>query len=207
VECRTSLIFAVPQSVHATPQPSGWNEYSPRQAASLTSTLRSSYRGSTGGYERTTPPPPTSVERPEKIPLPIPNNHVLMCLIDAVQKSSIGEIDNKDGYESGDDDELVLHGMKVMRSSSGTYVVREKVGLKVCPMKSKKSRFFCRIRRREEDDANILEYGQTVQITFYETGIVTIGRGAGYILVDNSSQLVKGKVSYMDKSSSRFLAV
>jgi hypothetical protein len=121
-----------------------------------------------------------------------------MCLIDAVQKSSIGEID-KDGYESGDDDELVLHGMKVMRSSSGTYVVRVKAGLKVCPMKSRKKTFFCGIGRREEDDARILEYGQTVQITFYENGIATIGRGAGYILVDNSSQLVKGKVSHMDK--------
>jgi hypothetical protein len=120
-----------------------------------------------------------------------------MCLIETVQTSSIGAIDRDGyGYESGDDDELVRHGIKVIGSSSGTYVVREKAGLKVRPNKSRKQKIFCRIGGMggEEYDFKTLKYGQTVQISRFENGIGTIARGAGYILVDNSSQLAKGTV-------------
>jgi hypothetical protein len=117
-----------------------------------------------------------------------------MCLLEAVQKSSANDPE-KDGYESGDDDELVLHGMKVMGSSSGTYVVREKSGLKVYPMKCRKSMLFCNSKEEEEEETRVLVYGQTVQVFLYENGIATIARGVGHILVDNNSQLVKGKVS------------
>jgi hypothetical protein len=116
--------------------------------------------------------------------LPAPRNHVLMCLIEAVQ----GQAPQKDGYESGDDDELVLRGMKVLGSSSGTYVVREKAGLKVYASSTP-------IHPTEEEGTIVttLQYGQTVQINLYETKIATVARGGGYILVNDSSQLVKGK--------------
>ena len=38
---------------------------------------------------------------------------------------------DQDGYESGDDDEYVRASMKIMGSTSGTYVVRAEAGLTV----------------------------------------------------------------------------
>jgi hypothetical protein len=115
--------------------------------------------------------------------LPMPRNHVLMCLIEAVQD---GTSDKKDGYESGDDDELVLRGIQVMGSSSGTYVVKEMAGLKVHPANAP-----IYPNQQDEDNVMTLQYGQTVQIFLFENRIATVARGGGYILISNSSQLVK----------------
>ncbi len=123
----------------------------------------------------------------ETVTLPIPKNHVLMCLIDAAQKSS-GEGKDDEEYESGDDDELVLRGMQILGSSSGTYVVRERKGLMVYPFPPKKTGSIPANRSGVE----LVRYGQSVQISRYENKIATVARGAGYILVDDSSQLVKG---------------
>ena len=109
-----------------------------------------------------------------------------MCLIDAVQKSSEKGVTNE-GYESGDDDEPVLRGMKFLGSSSGTYVVRERQGLLVYPKPPKDG-------KDVPEGANVrtLKFGQTVQIFLFENKIATVARGEGYILVDDVSQLVKG---------------
>lgn len=120
----------------------------------------------------------------EKVRLPIPKNHVLMCLLEAVEKSDVVE---NNGYESGDDDELVFRGMKVLGSSSGTYVVRERNGLEVYPSRPTKDKKMPKGAKRKT-----LKYGQTVQIFLYENKIATVARNGGYILVDNTSQLVKG---------------
>jgi hypothetical protein len=115
-----------------------------------------------------------------------------MCLIEATQTSN--EKEKEDGYESGDDDELVLQGLRVMGSSSGTYVVREKEGLTVCPLKKNEKQFLKITKANKPDQGYQLVYGQTVQIFLFENGIATVARGAGFILADNSSQLVKGNV-------------
>lgn len=122
----------------------------------------------------------------QTVPVPVPKNHVLMCLIDAAQKSTEKDRDDE-GYESGEDDELVLRGMKVLGSTSGTYVVREKKGLIVYPFPPKNGAAI-----PNKAGAKTLKYGQSVQIFRYENKIATVARGAGYILVDNTSQLVKG---------------
>lgn len=127
----------------------------------------------------------------KKIPLPIPKNHVLMCLIDAAQQISESE-KKEDGYESGEDDELVLRGMKVLGSSSGTYIVREPKGLKVYPFPPKKNDGIA-----TKSAVKTLKFGQTVQIFRFENKIATVARGAGYILVDNSSQLTKGTYTHV----------
>lgn len=92
-----------------------------------------------------------------------------------------------DGYESGDDDEMVLRGMKVLGSSSGTYTVVERNGLIVYPKYPKSSK-----ATPKSTGVKTLQYGQTVQITLFENKIASIARGAGYILVDDHAQLVKG---------------
>jgi hypothetical protein len=85
--------------------------------------------------------------------------------------------------------------MKVLGSSSGTYVVREKSGLKVYPMKSWQSMLLCKSKAEEGEETRVPVHGQTIQVFLYENKIATIAQGVGYILVDNRSQLVKGKVS------------
>jgi hypothetical protein len=180
MECRTPLYTKVEKEV----QESSVDVYSPLGHAprSRASAIRSSYRNSGAGSTSS----PSGRPVYEKIPLPIPKNHVLMCLMDAVQKSSEKELDT-DGYESGQDDELVLRGMKVMGSSSGTYTVRERKGLTVHPVRPKANK-----NKPKGAGITTLKYGQTVQIFLFENKIATIARGAGYILVDHASQLVKG---------------
>lgn len=195
MECRSPLsidiaaVAAPPQQFSLTPDPYSRNGFSPRRPVARAGTMRSSFRSNSS-----TPLTPPLPHRPEvqekKRNLPIPKNHVLMCLIDAVQTRSTGEIKNE-GYESGDDDEMVLQGMKVMGSSSGTYCVREPKGLIVHPIPPKHKD--C---EPIGDNITTLQYGQTVQIFMFENRIATVARGAGYILVDNDSQLVKGEQLY-----------
>ena len=66
----------------------------------------------------------------DSFPLPIPRNQVLMSLIESVQNRCASNNESS-GYESGDDDNLVRESLKIMGSSSGTYVVRDKMGLEV----------------------------------------------------------------------------
>ena len=126
-----------------------------------------------------------------QVRLPTPKNHVLMCLIEATQKSQAQANDDGDGYDSGEDEDLVLQGLQVMGSSSGTYMVRAPDGLIVHPLKRKKNSN--NTKESVPDEGYRLEYGQTVQIFLFENGIATVARGAGCILVDNNSHLVKGK--------------
>jgi hypothetical protein len=183
MECRTPLFTKVKKETpHETPGDVYSSlGHSPRsRASSMRSSSSSSHISSS--------------HRPlvfENIPLPIPKNHVLMCLIDAVQKTSGNELDTE-GYESGDDDELVLRGMKVMGSSSGTYVIRERKGLTVHPVPPKANKK----KTMGGADTRVLKYGQTVQIFLFDNKIATIARGAGYILVDHPSQLVKGTLVF-----------
>jgi hypothetical protein len=116
-----------------------------------------------------------------------------MCLIEATQNSK-NEKETQDGYESGDDDELVLQGLQVMGSSSGTYVVKEKDGLVVHPLRKGKKEFLETTKANSDPGQGYhLKYGQTVQIFLFENGIATVARGAGFIFADSRSQLVKGK--------------
>ncbi|CAB9500040.1 expressed unknown protein [Seminavis robusta] len=62
----------------------------------------------------------------------LPKNVVLMSLLEAAQQkvgSSAMKDDDDDAYESGDDDTLVLEGLRALNSSYGTYVVKAKEGL------------------------------------------------------------------------------
>lgn len=162
MECRTPLLMKVRVGIKDDPTPDSARRYNHARGLS-----------------------PDPVSAYEKISLPIPKNHVLMCLMEAAQQ--ISENDNQeDGYESGEDDELVLRGMKVLGSSSGTYSVREPKGLKVYPFPPKKNDTM-----PTKSAVKTLKFGQTVQISRFENKIATVARGAGYILVDNSSQLTK----------------
>jgi hypothetical protein len=75
-----------------------------------------------------TPAPP---ERPQ-----LPKNVVLMSLMEAAdQRHAQTQKSENDGYESGDDDERVLEGLRALSSSYGTYVVKAKEGLWVYDIK------------------------------------------------------------------------
>eukprot|EP00934_Nitzschia_sp_Nitz4_P003914 Nitzschia sp. Nitz4//scaffold35_size145790//28134//29604//NITZ4_003013-RA/size145790-snap-gene-0.5-mRNA-1//1//CDS//3329549073//3904//frame0 len=188
MECRTPLSIGVNRVIHQSLPPSPRIQPSPSRVG----TMRSSYRGHATTTFNAPPSPPAMPQ--EKIHLPIPKNHVLMSLIDAVQSEPIVE----EGYESGDDDEVVLRGMKVLGSSSGTYVVREPNGLTVHPIppkdSSKPTNDSGEELEQEESpssETKTLQYGQTVQVFMFENRIATLARGAGYVLVDFNQQLVK----------------
>ena len=166
MECRTPLVMKVKVGMKDDP---------------ILESVAGRYNHSARGLS------PDHASKYEKISLPIPKNHVLMCLIDAAQQTSESNEKKDDGYESGEDDELVLRGMKVLGSSSGTYIVREPKGLKVYPFPPKKNDGIA-----TKAAAKTLTFGQTVQIFRFENKIATVARGAGYILVDNISQLTKG---------------
>jgi hypothetical protein len=192
MECRAPLKnTSVPQQKQKQPpgspgSPTRHFPSTPPRNGSMAN--RSSFSYSHGGRRRPEDGPLGTQSPPRRpqtgtVSLPMPRNHVLMCLIEAVQD---GTSDKKDGYESGDDDELVLRGIQVMGSSSGTYVVKETAGLKVYPTNAP-------IYPNQQDEENVmtLQYGQTVQIFLFENRIATVARGGGYILTGNSSQLVK----------------
>ncbi|KAL3945891.1 MAG: hypothetical protein SGBAC_000042 [Bacillariaceae sp.] len=173
----------------ADPPGTSSKQYHPSTPTRPTSFGRASLGGGTPsryqesrGHSRSPYQPPRPQQSLQIVPLPIPRNHVLMCLIEAVHAESRED----DGYQSGDDDELVLRGIKVMGSSSGTYIVREPAGLKVYRSNSP-----IYPSGPEENSVLTLHHGQTVQIFLFENRIATVARGGGYILVDNSSQLVK----------------
>jgi hypothetical protein len=132
-----------------------------------------------------------------KVPIPIAKNHVLMSLVEAaLQNGAAGTIDSG-GYGSGDDDEIVLRGIRVLGSSAGTYTVRKENGLQVYDQKPSKGSTTVEITGR---CLRTLKYGQTVQIARFENNIATIARGAGYIPTETSSELVKGMLADMDYS-------
>ena len=133
------------------------------------------------------PKPPPKTET--KIPLPIPKNLVLMSLIESMMFSFADDLD-QDGYASGDDDEYVRASMKIMGSSSGTYVVRADAGLTVYDKPIDDENVMRRLIAPKE--IRHLVKGQKVQILAYEDGVATVARGAGYIPVKNSMELVKG---------------
>eukprot|EP00980_Cylindrotheca_fusiformis_P011893 scaffold2830_cov131-Cylindrotheca_fusiformis.AAC.14 len=181
MECRAPLktTVTIPQHQQRTPSSPGAPTQNPGNGS------YGGYRSSSfGNRGRNQIDSPSRRRQTETVSLPMPRNHVLMCLIETVQEGSNPE--KSDGYESGDDDELVLRGMTVMGSSSGTYVVKEKAGLKVYPANSA-------IYPNHENEQSFLtlQYGQTVQINLFENRIATVARGGGYILIDNMSQLVK----------------
>lgn len=191
MECRKPLTSAVlpPQLPLLTDPPGVSSRQYPATPPRPTSLPRASLAGGTPSRFRESRTRSRSPYQPPKpqppmqtIDLPIPRNHVLMCLIEAVHAESRED----EGYQSGDDDELVLRGIKVMGSSSGTYIVREPAGLKVYPSNSP-----IYPSGPKENSVMTLQYGQTVQIFLFENKIATVARGGGYILVDNSSQLVK----------------
>lgn len=126
---------------------------------------------------------------------------MLISLIESVQEEHLNSTERDSGYESGDDDEVVLRSMKLVGSTAGTYVVKVKEGLKVHPTQSRKQKVFCRIGGISEEpkDVKILRYGQEVQISRFENGMATVARGAGHIYVDTSSQLVKGNVQHASR--------
>lgn len=144
--------------------------------------------------------------------LPTPKNHVLLCLMESVEgelgsspsKGVKNIVVDEGGYQSGDDDELVTVSMKVMGNSSGTYMVREKNGLKLyrfIPKKSWGGNLKNKMLGASEKSAgqrsykkNIeLKQGQIVQVIHFINNIATLTRGLGYIVVEDSSQLVKGE--------------
>ena len=126
----------------------------------------------------------------EKVPIPIAKNHVLMCLMEAaMQDGTAGTVDDGE-YDSGNDDEIVVRGMRVLSGSSGTYKVCEKKGLAVysIPPKDNKTKV-----QSSGGYLRTLKYGQTVQISRFDDNFAMVARRVGYVLADMSSQLVKGK--------------
>jgi hypothetical protein len=163
MECRISLKMVSPQQ--------------PRQAPNTSRTQQLSWGYSSYGTA------PASFSAPpiqKKIALPLPKNQVLMSVIEAAQMS---------GLDPEDEDGLVLHGIRAIASSAGTYLVKEERGLKVLdPTESKSS-----LGGVDENETKMLHYGDKVQILNFENFTATLPRGAGYVNVDNNLQLVKGK--------------
>jgi hypothetical protein len=211
MECRTPLSTAAPRPS----QPPGRGPslpplgsrpldrsraYLQKRRATSHSTLRSNY--SARSSASVAPPavaPPAVAEAPERIPLPIPRNQVLMSLIKSVQDSA--NENEKDGYKSGDDDGLVLDSVRYMRPSTGTYVVREKNGLTVYAQKEADNvnewscctGHFFNVVEAPMSEVKRLVYNQKVELVSFEGYVAVVGGGAGFITVDNRAQLVKGK--------------
>jgi hypothetical protein len=112
-----------------------------------------------------------------------------MSVIEAAQMS---------GLDPEDEDGYVLHGIRAIASSAGTYLVKEERGLKVLDPTDSKS-FFGGV---DENETNMVHYGDKVQILHFENFTATLPRGAGYVNVDNNLQLVKGKQVPMLKALS-----
>jgi len=141
----------------------------------------------------------------EKVRIPIAKNHVLMSLLEAaLQERVTGAAMDDAGYDSGEEDELVLRGIRrVLSYTAGTYRVREKNGLHVYSKPPTEN-------TTANDESNesfirTLKYSQTVQISRFEGNIAVIARGVGYIFVSMPSQLVKGKSD--DTQNTGFLLI
>jgi hypothetical protein len=105
-----------------------------------------------------------------------------MSVIEAAQMS---------GLDPEDEDGFVLHGIRAIASSAGTYLVKEKRGLKVVHDHSKSKSFDHGVA--DEDETNImLQYEDRVQILNFENFTATLPQGAGHVNLKNNLQLVKG---------------
>ena len=67
----------------------------------------------------------------EQEQLPIPNNVVLMALLESSQDVDKRQTDEDTAYESGDDDDAVREGIRQLNTTCGTFVVRDRVGLQI----------------------------------------------------------------------------
>lgn len=137
-------------------------------------------------------------KKPEVLRLPTPRNHVLMCLMESVEDELTKENKDETGNESLNEDDLVNVSMKVVGSSSGTYVVRKEEGIKVYQNEEKKTwqlssvLFSTKINKSSnKSPIGTIGYGKSVQILSFENGIATLARGIGHMVVEKDSDLVK----------------
>jgi len=127
--------------------------------------------------------------------------------------------DDYDGlkpYESGDDDDDVDRSIKFLSGTFGTYVVKEKYGLDLIPTEitissgassyiGHRSSLLCGSDLEAKDRTyshsipdfdlydgprKLLVYGELVQVVYFESDIVKLARGRGYVQASNT-QLVK----------------
>lgn len=91
------------------------------------------------------------------------------------------------GLNPEDEDEFVLHGIRTLASSAGTYVVKAKDGLRV---QDPSGNFFL---GADDCDTNMLQYGDRIQVLKFENMTATLPKGAGFVSVSNYHELVKGK--------------
>ena len=185
MECREPLSTIVPTAdapppVKAPEPITGWRDIQKRRQQQN----RNQFHNNSNPTTKPQPPKP-----PTKIPLPKPKNLVLLSLIESMMYSFANDLD-QDGYESGDDDEYVRASMKIMGSTSGTYVVRAEAGLTVYDKPTDDNNVMRRLIAPKE--IKHLVKGQTVQILSYDDGLATVARGAGYIHVKSGMDLVKG---------------
>ena len=186
MECRTPLTVKVQVGTREPPTTS---------SSSASARVAERYGRYNQGQRPISPysggPPTEHIPIFEKVPIPIAKNHVLMCLMEAaMHEGKAGTVDDG-GYDSGsgDDDEIVVRGIRVLSGSSGTYKVREKNGLTVYSIPPKGNNMKA---QSIGDYLRVLKYGQTVQISCFEDNFAVVAQGVGYILADMSSQLIKG---------------
>jgi len=171
----------------------------------------------------------------EPIPLPLPKNTVLMGMMEAAERQAklLEESGLKNTMEEKKADDAassssshvpgkvspdashqqtsyfdpLIAGLDVLVGSSGTYAVREPLGLAVLPFDPNKSHqdddeeeddesdtddsADPRISRRTSREPFTIEEGQLVQVVGVDEGVYQLARGAGYI-VASVNQLVKG---------------
>jgi hypothetical protein len=117
----------------------------------------------------------------EKIPIPIPKNHVLIALMEAANTQQ--RLDSAD-LDSENDDFAVMSSIKALTADCGTYIVKERYGLPIYPEKKDGS------INMSAKPHTTLSYGQRVQIVSVKDGIYKLARGIGSLFA-TSSQLVK----------------
>jgi hypothetical protein len=210
MECRVPLTILAPRTLQPThsnvPVAHDDFDFDAIRAARMqrrhaTNTQRSS--GLPGGTTRPFQNAPAQDAPPARISLQSPKNIVLISLIESIQKMSASKTLNSDGYESGDDDELVQESLRIVGSSSGTYVVRAKEGLIVYDKKHNKNvrtDIFLDISNKRKEIRRLV-HGQTVQISTLEDSVASVARGVGFINVERSSDLVRGKLPGGKESS------
>jgi len=174
MECRTPLFTYTPISNAAAP------------ISPISSPTSRRYGRSSFDQQQSQKPPQL-----EKIPIPLPKNHVLIALMETANtqqkfNKSSALMDSADS-DSENDDFAVMSSIKALSADCGTYVVKERYGLPVYPEK-KDGRI-----SMSGKPHTVLLHGQRVQIVSVKDGIYKLARGIGSIFA-TSSQLVKSKL-------------
>mmetsp|Transcript_29435 Transcript_29435/g.44927 ORF Transcript_29435/g.44927 Transcript_29435/m.44927 type:complete len:533 (-) Transcript_29435:134-1732(-) len=213
-ECRTSLFIAAPatngsgnghNNAHANGCPSPITPVSRRTGGYQGHTRYAAVNGAHNLTPTNKRPPPV-----ERIPLPLPRNHVLLSLMEASQKRnkasknpikvygsdqcSILDGDSSDDEEDGgesDNDEDVLNSINALSNRCGTYIVKDRFGLPVYETACRDyDDFGNNSSVPSTNPIMVLKHGERVQIVDAEDGVYWLARKSGVVYA-NSMQLLK----------------